>query len=469
MIITRVLLTVLMSASCVFGQTSDPFPGAIGAGTEAIAVNVVEFATIPDVDGRPARMMHLAVEPGGARLFVSDMRGLLHGVSQDGGTVTRYLDLDAAAWGVEVEPGGSERGFQSLALHPQFNEAGAPGFGKLYTLVDTRNMAPAPDFTPAGATGNTHDTVLLEWTARTPGAPTYDGGPPRELMRFEQPYRNHNGGDLAFNPVAAPGGADFGLLYMGMADGGSGGDPLNLSQNPASGFGKILRIDPLGSNSANGRYGIPASNPFVGQTGALGEIYAIGTRNPQRFAWDPMTGTMFFAEIGQNTVEEISVVTAGANLGWNAWEGSFVYVGRSGVDPANPRDDATVVYPVAEYDQEDPLLKSSAAATMCCVYRADTIRELTGLVLFGDNPSGEIFAVPADDLTPGGQDRIRRVLLVADGAAPTTLLQLIRGKNAAQGRSRASRADLRFDQGPDGRVFLLNKADGTIREIVGRR
>ena len=467
MTMVRVPLLLLLTASCALGQTTgDPFPGPIVSDRDAITVGYVEFASLPDVDGGAARMMHLQVEPGGSRLFVSDMRGLLYTVSARGESVALYLDLDATPWGVQVEPSGSERGFQSMALHPQFNEAGAPGFGKLYTLVDTRNMRPAPDFTPPGTDDRTHDTVLLEWTARTPSAAAYDGGRPRELMRFQQPYRNHNGGDLRFNPLASSGDPDFGLLYVGMADGGSGGDPHDLAQNLQAGFGKILRIDPLGSNGANGRYGIPAANPFVARGAeALGEIYAYGVRNPQRFAWDAETGNMFFAEIGQNTVEEVSRVTAGANLGWHDWEGSFVYVGRNGVNPEGPRADPAMIYPVVEYDQADALLQRSAAATMCCVYRHAAIPELDGLLLFGDNPSGEIFYVDADELPDGGQASIRRILFEAGGTAKT-LLELIRAKNVEQGKSPASRADLRFDMTPDGRLFVLNKGDGTIRRIV---
>src|SRR5258705_13836197 len=116
-------------------------------------------------------------------------------------------------------------------------------------------MEPKPDFVPAGGM-NTHDTVLFEWTAKNPAAAPYDGGPPRELVRFRQPFANHNGGLAAFNPLAMPGGADYGLLYFGLAVGGSGGDPFHAAQNRSTPFGKILPIDPLGSNSANGKNGL---------------------------------------------------------------------------------------------------------------------------------------------------------------------------------------------------------------------
>ncbi len=244
---------VLLAVSVAGAQTSnDPFAAPIAATDGVITVGAVEFAALPDFRGETARMMRLVDEPGTGRLFVSDMWGLVYTVSYDGGTVTRYLDLTDARWAVDVHARGRERGFQSFALHPQFAEAGAPGYGKLYAWTDSSNTAPPADFTPGGGS-DAHDTILLEWTAADAASPVYDGGPPRELMRVEQPFGNHNGGQLAFNPLAAPGDPDFGLLYVGSADGGSGGDPLDLSQDLGSIFGKVLRIDPLGSNSANGR------------------------------------------------------------------------------------------------------------------------------------------------------------------------------------------------------------------------
>ncbi len=460
-----------LAASPLSAQTTtDPFPEPISATDGAIVVNYAEFASIPDMGGQPARLMLLVDEPGTRRIFVNDMRGPIYSVSYDGRTVAPYVDVNDPRWGVNVQSGGNERGVQSFAFHPQFAQAGTPGFGKFYALTDTANMDPTPDFRPAGATGNSHDTVLVEWTARTPTAAAYDGGPPRELIRWEQPFANHNAGHLTFNPLATPGSADFGLLYIGFADGGSGGDPMNLAQNKSSAFGKILRINPLGTNSANGKYGIPADNPYAndGDNATLGEIFAIGLRNPQRFAFDSKTGHMFVADIGQNVVEKVSQFSRGANLGWNKWEGSFTYEGRGGVGMSNPRGEAGITYPVVEYGQPDPLLQSQSAATMGVIYRGTEIPQLTNLLLFGDNPSGEIFYVNADSLPQGGQSAIRRILF-NDNGTPKTLLQLIQAKNTAQGRQPARRADLRFGPGPDGRVFILNKQDGTIRVLVPGR
>jgi hypothetical protein len=467
MLFIRISVALLLVATPALAQTTtDPFPNPIPATEGAVRVNFREFAALPDIGGQAARPMILVDEPGTRRLFVNDMRGPIYSVSYDGKTVRQYIDINAPEWGVMVQASGRERGFQSFAFHPQFGRQGTRGFGKFYTFTDSANTKPAPDFKPGGGT-RTHDTVLLEWTAKVPSAATYDGGAPREILRFEQPFANHNAGQLGFNPLAATSSPDFGLLYVAFADGGSGGDPLDNAQKLSSPFGKLLRIDPFETNSANGKYGIPTANPFAndGSAETLGEIYASGLRNPQRFTWDPKNGNLFVADIGQNTVEEISIVTAGANLGWNDWEGSFAYVGREGVSLTNQRGDAKMVYPIVEWGQPDPLLQPQSAATVGPVYRQTAIKQLTNMLVFADMPSGEMFYVSADNLPKGGQDAIRRILLNDNGTA-RTLLDVIKATNVKQGKPPATRSDLRFGQGPDGQIFLLNKADGVIRVLM---
>jgi len=135
------------------------------------------------------------------------------------------------------------------------------------------------------------------------------------------------------------------------------------------------------------------------------------------------------------------------------------------LDMSDPRSDPELSYPVAEYDHDDPILIGRAAITGVVAYRSDAIPQLTGRLLFGDYPSGEIFHVSADELPEGGKDAIRRVLL-RDGGVERTFLDVIQSKNGEQGRDPASRTDLRFATGPDGRLFLLNKHDGVIRELV---
>lgn len=449
------------------GQTNDPFPQPIARDEGVITVRLREFAALPDIGGEAARLMTLVEEPGARRLFVSDMRGLLYALSADGRSVTPYLDLRDPNWSIFVQSMGRERGLQSFAFHPQFAQAGTPGFGKFYTYTDVSNQTPAPDFTTPNPT-STHDLVLYEWTAKNPSAASYDGGAPREMIRQRHPFANHNGGMIGFNATARPGSADFGLLYIGIADGGSGGDPMNLAQNLGSAFGKFFRIDPLGRNSRNGKYGVPAANPFVSTKDALPEIFAYGVRNPQGFGWDSKTGAMVMSDIGQNIVEEVSPISAGANLGWNSWEGSYRYVSRQAVITDAPRSDPKMTYPIVEWGQLDPVLlpNNSSAAVGAIVYRSATVPQLKDRLLFGDMPSGELFHVSADNLPRGGQDAIRRVLFVtADGAAPRHLLAIIQEKNQAQGKPAAPRADLRFYTNASGQIFLLNKADGMIRMI----
>jgi len=445
-------------------STPNPYEEAINASEGVITVGFREFASLPDVDGSAARMMLLIPEPGSTNLLVNDMRGPIYRISADGASVALYVDVNDRAWGVGVLSRSRERGVQSFAFHPQFNQAGAPGFGKFYTWSDVVDREPTADFVPSG-NEDAHDTVLLEWTARTPGAARYDGGPPRELMRVQQPFSNHNGGMIGFNPLVRQGDPDFGTLYVGVADGGSAGDPMHMAQNMLSVFGKILRIDPLARTGRNGQYGVPTDNPFVGRSGALDEIWALGVRNPQRFGWDAQTGAMYVADIGQNTVEEVSPVPKGGNLGWNVWEGSFRYR-RDGVDTSNPRGDPAMTYPIAEFDHTDPLF-GLAAVTGVVVYRSAHIPALANRIVFGDNPSGEILHVSADEPSAHGPARIRRLLL-DDNGRPSTLLGVIGRRNMARGGTRPERVDLRFGTGAGGEVFLLNKADGVIRLLVAQ-
>ena len=466
MAVIRLAVAALLTATPALSQVpNDPFPDPIGATEGVIVVGYSEFAVLPDAGGERARPMRLVDEPGSRRLFVNDMQGPIYTISYDG-EVELYLDINDPRWGVPVEFTGRERGVQSFALYPQFGVPGTAGYGKLYAWMDTTDKAPEPHFVSGGGQ-DSHDTILVEFTARDARAATYDGGPPRVLLRVEQPFRNHNGGYIAFNPLASPGDPDFGMLYVGVADGGSGGDPMDLGQNLGAVFGKILRIQPLGTNSRNGRYGIPADNPYasVGGDGTLAEIFASGLRNPQGLAWDRVNGNMFVTDIGQNIIEELSLVTAGADLGWNSWEGSYRFISRQAVDLNDPRSEPGITYPVAEYGQLDPILQSRSAAGGVIVYRGDAIPQLQGRVLFADFPQGEIFHLPADDLPEGGQDAIRRVLL-RDGGDTRTLLQVVSEKTREQGRELAVRVDLRFGTGPDGRVFLMNKHDGVIREVV---
>lgn len=442
-------------------STDNPFPEPIEAEQGVIVVDVADHVTLPDLHGAPAQMRSLRHEPGTDRVFISNQWGGIYEIT-DEGTVTEYLDVDADEWDVQLDRSWREVGIESFALHPQFAEQGTAGYGKLYAWVDSTNTEPQPDAQTPGDVA--HHTVLLEFTAEDATAERYDGGAPRELARITQPFPNHNGADMAFNPVAGPGDPDYGMLYIGVGDGGSGGDPMGLAQDLMAAHGKILRIDPLGSNGSNGEYGVPSDNPFVGHSDALQEIFAYGVRNPQQFDWDDVTGEMLITDIGQAAVEEVSVVNAGDNLGWNLWEGSFRYVNLDGVDGDSYQADPDVVYPIAEYDQVDPLVGRGVAVTGLVVARDVSVPALEGRILFGDLPSGEIFHVSADDRPQGGQEAIRRVLLDA-GNGPERLLDIVNAEREAQGLDPVNRVDLRIQEA-SGEIYLLNKHDGVLRRLV---
>ena len=325
--------------------------------------------------------------------------------------------------------------------------------------------------------GSRTGSIITEWKANDPAASTF-AGTRRELLRFAHVVSTltHPLGAAEFNPTARPGSEDYGLLYTSGSDLGfsNGGPPNNNNPGQVQRLdtlvGAILRIDPRSPSVSKGvkglgDYTIPPGNKFAADNDpkTLGEIYAYGVRNPQRLSWDSKDRKMYVADIGQNIVEEISPVTAGANLGWNVWEASFKYVNRQ-VDVSNPRSDPAMTWPVAEYDHTDPLLNRTAI-TGVYVYRQGAVKQLLNLMLFGDNPSGEIFYVNADKLPNGGQDQIRRVLF-DDNGTHKTLLQLIRAKNAAQGKPPAARADLRFGRNAGNQIFIMNKRDGVVRVLI---
>ena len=505
----------------------DLFMSPIGSGDEPLVVEVVDFAVLPDAGGHAPSAKRLVEAPGANRFFIASADTMVYSVAHDGGRASPYLGL-RSYWPtsqlprpVPVATSGPQRPrpvpattagpgdhgrsnaeagwmrLRGIACHPQFADEGAPGFGKFYTLIDDWDTEPPADFDPGFGSPDTLDTVLLEWTAADPMATTYDGGPPRELMRIEMPYAHHTGGQIAFDPQAGPDDPGFGLLYIGLGDGGRNGDPLGLAQDLSKVHGKLLRINPLGSNSANGRYGVPADNPFAidGRDDTLGETYAFGLRNPASFGWDALNGTLFVADIGDNAVDEVSIVRPGANLGWDLWEGTFrvvhrqplarrvrqllawsrhlatgdgfLYTDYHDVSPADGRGDPEISYPVVEYDHVDPLLNPArAAVTGVVVCRRCSIPQLEGKAVFGDLVVGEIFYFSADRLPRGGQAGIRRILLDHDGAQ-TTLLQIVRETMTAQDRARSHRVDLHFGTSAAGDVFLLNHYDGVIRRLNG--
>lgn len=333
----------------------------------------------------------LGVVAAGDALYVLEQTGRVR-VVRDGQVEERpFLDLRD-----RVSRGG-ERGLLGLAF--------APADG----AVPTEAFVHLTD--PSG------DTLVLRM-------PVEDGRAvperAREVLRLAQPYGNHNGGQLAIGPD--------GMLYLGLGDGGSAGDPLRAGQDLSTWLGKILRLDPSGDP-----YGVPADNPFA-SGGGEPEIWVSGLRNPWRFSFDPATGDLWIADVGQNETEEIDRLApaeaAGADLGWSTLEGDRCF--RSA-----DCDRSGTVAPVAVYRHADGLGRS---VTGGYVYRGDDVPELTGRYVFGDFVGGTILAIDAD----AGQD----------GPVAPTLL------------ARAGFAISSFGVDADGELLVLDYQGGRLLRIV---
>jgi glucose/arabinose dehydrogenase len=243
------------------------------------------------------------------------------------------------------------------------------------------------EFSADGATLYLHYSVAPDGDTRVISYPVsgdaVDAGGRRELLGVEQPFDNHNGGDIEIGPD--------GYLYVALGDGGGGGDPEENGQDTQALLGKILRIDPAATTGDD--YGIPADNPFADGTAGAPEVWIYGARNPWRIDFDEATGDLWVADVGQNAFEEIDLLPAadgagrGANLGWNEMEGAHPFEGGSNPDGA--------VLPVFEYDRSE----GGCSVTGGVVYRGSAIPGLVGAYLFTDYCDGRLRAIRA----AGGQ------------------------------------------------------------------
>jgi glucose/arabinose dehydrogenase len=284
--------------------------------------------------------------------------GLRYVVGQTGKIVIMTTDGQAGASALDMTDltvGEGERGLLGLAITAD----GTLGYVN-YTNLD----------------GNTR---VDEYAIRADG--TFDPASRREVLGFDQPYPNHNGGDVVFGPDK--------MLYIGTGDGGSGGDPDRRALNVNQWHGKILRIDPHAS--ADAPYTVPADNPFVGVDGARPEIWSIGLRNPWRFSFDRSTGDLWIADVGQDHWEEVDVAWAadgggrGLNFGWSAFEGNHRFNSDQSPDG--------VTQPIHEYEHVGGDCSISGSA----LYRGAAIPALVGWYVFADYCSGQIRALQIAD------------------------------------------------------------------------
>ena len=291
---------------------------------------------------------------GSNRLFVVERRGTIQVFQNDASTTetTTFLDIQN-----QVDDRG-EGGLLGLAFHPDFESNGF--FYVNYT------------------TGSPFRTVISRFqvSADTDQA---DEASEIQLLSFNQPFSNHNGGQIRFGPD--------GFLYISTGDGGGAGDPQENAQDRTNLLGNILRIDVDGSE-VGGNYGIPDDNPFVGNDQEFREeIFAYGLRNPFRFSFDAANGDLWVGDVGQNRFEEIDLVENGDNLGWDIKEGNECFEPMEGCDMSG------LTEPVFVYSQS-----GSQSVTGGFVYRGPTLDQLTGKYIFADFISGRIWALDISDL-----------------------------------------------------------------------
>ncbi|HZJ10178.1 MAG TPA: PQQ-dependent sugar dehydrogenase [Trueperaceae bacterium] len=286
---------------------------------------------------------------GDERVFVVEQGGVIKVMSDGVVADAPFLDIS------DRVTAGGERGLLGLAFPPDHAAS-----GRYYVY-----------YTDTG--GN---TVVSRFVA---SGDTTDPASEQVLLRQEQPFSNHNGGQIAFGPE--------GYLYIGLGDGGSGGDPQGNGQNLGTFLGKLLRIDVAGE-----AYTVPDDNPFVGQDGALPEIWAYGLRNPWRFSFDSATGELFIADVGQNAFEEVNLQPAGSaggeNYGWNVMEAESCFEPREGCDQTG------LAMPIIAYPHGG---EWGASISGGYVYHGPDAPSLEGAYVFADYVSGRIWTARADN------------------------------------------------------------------------
>ncbi|NEO40040.1 MAG: PQQ-dependent sugar dehydrogenase [Moorea sp. SIOASIH] len=470
--IFSLFLAIFAVTRISYAQITDPIPEPIKK--SELSVGLEEVVQIPNsgTGRKKAARLNLLTHAGDGtrRLFVNDMRGKLYVIVD--GTATVYMNLKkliCADFTYETP----QQGFAYFAFHPEFADNGI-----FYTVTSEVKTGGTPDLPVTkpiidnnkNIIESAHHDVIREWKATNPSSNTFVGTS-REILRIEEPYPDHNVGQLGFNPNAKRGDDDYGLLYIAVADGGSDGypvsdtDPLDNGQDLGTPLGKILRIDPFGKNSVNGQYGIPRDNPFVTdeEPKTLGEIWAYGLRNPHRFSWDTGgEGKMLIADTGQAFIEEINLGIKGANYGWGEREGTWVIKeNNENVLFALPKNDRSYgyTYPVAQYDHDiPPDIKGFYGIAIAggYVYRAKAIPELIGQYIFADFAhDARFFHVPVDELVNGKQAKIKELRLF-DGEQEASFLEII-GKK---------RSDVRFGVDEEGEIYVTSKQDGKVRKLV---
>ena len=350
-----VLLTAALEHGCgvSYSGTSTPTPTPTPNATFDL-VSVATGFTNPDDIEQP--------NDGTGRLFVAEQGGRIQIIQSDGTRATTpFLDLT----GRSGFTSGGETGLLGLAFHPMY------GQNRRFFVNYTRTI------------GGQLQTVIAEFTSLSTNANFADATTENILFTVDQPFSNHNGGGLAFGKE--------GLLYIGLGDGGGGGDTLCNAQNLTVLLGKLLRIDVDAVPAAGLNYALPGDNPFVGQTGR-DEIWLYGLRNPFRFSFDTANGNLWIGDVGQNSYEEVDMVTpqqGGTNMGWNLREGTHPF------PTTCSQTGNTLTDPIFDYDRS----QGDATVIGGFVYHGTRMPALAGVYVFGDFISGRVWSLKKSGLT----------------------------------------------------------------------
>jgi len=447
-------LNVHKSAGQKFAETkgnalSNPIPDSIKVSGLLLNVQLLtQFPASSDSGKLPlTRITQVAHKPNDANLCVLDLRGKLYSLQNDKPAV--YMDMAKLKPKFINQP-GLATGFGSLAFHP--------GFAKNGLLYTTHTEAPnsgKADFSYSDSIKVTVQWVLTEWKVNDVNTATFSGTS-RELLRINFVTGIHGVQEITFNPLAKTGDKDYGLLYIGVGEGGAveEGYPF-LAHSKEHVWGTVLRIDPSGKNSANGNYGIPPHNPFAQNTDnkILGEIYAYGFRNPHRITWSK-AGQMLVSNVGHGNIESLNLIMPGHDYGWPIREGSFVinpYGNLNKIYPLTSNDSIyNIAYPIAEYDHDEGKAISGGYE-----YLGNNIPELKEKFLFGDIPTGRLFYIDMADIKQGKYAIIKEWKIAINGTQQT--LKELCGSN---------RVDLHFGRDAKGELYILTKADGKMYKLV---
>ncbi|MBL7735369.1 MAG: PQQ-dependent sugar dehydrogenase [Chitinophagaceae bacterium] len=430
------------------GQSlKDPIPEAISLSGVEAGLELVTQIPASSEEKPITRITKMEAQPGTGQLFIVELRGVLYRIQDNQPAV--YMDMRALRPAFIDKP-GMATGFGSFAFHPEFEKNGL-----LYTTHTELPEAIIPEFKYDDSIKRTVQWVLTEWKVDNPRSAVF-AGKGRELFRVNMVTGIHGMQDITFNPYAKRGDKDYGLLYIGVGDGGCVDERLpQLTHRLDRILGAILRIDPRGNNSANGKYGIPADNPFVndGDPNTLGEIYAYGFRNPHRITWT-RSGLMLSSNIGSHNIESLNIILPGHDYGWPLREGDFVLKPLETITKvyALPEDDAiyNITYPAARYDHGEGNAISGGFE-----YLGSASPQLAGKYVFGDIANGRLFYVNINDLKLGSRAPIREWQVTFNGKK-TTLLELCK-KN---------KVDLRFGRDAHGEIYLWSKQDGKVYKVV---